>query len=104
MSKERLEEIIQDLPYSTRYMEEVRELTDYAREQAGRVQEWESIARTQHDAKLEIESHCLELDAQNKRYRETIEKIKESPRKAHSGSDCVDIIFEIIKELESEEG
>lgn len=43
-----------------------------------------------------------ELNKQNKRYREAIAKIKESPRKAHSGSDCVDIIFEIIEELESD--
>lgn len=39
---------------------------------------------------------------QNKRYRKAIERIKGAPRKAHSGSDCVDIIFEIIEELESE--
>lgn len=46
-----------------------------------------------------LEKDYLRLEQQNKRYREAIEKIKESPRKAHSGSDCVDIIFEIIEEL-----
>lgn len=39
-------------------------------------QEGERFSRTQHDAKLEIESHCLELDAQNKRYLEALEQVE----------------------------
>lgn len=50
-----------------------------------------------------VEQSKESLEEQNKRYREAIAKIKESPRKAHSGSDCVDIIFEIIEELEEDE-
>jgi len=103
MSKERLEEMLQDLPYSTRHVEEVRELADYAREKAERVQKLEEIkseaikqldVAQRRNERLEKRAQELEEDnenlqtlsninrkehmrihEQNKRYREAIENV-----------------------------
>src|SRR5699024_6636667 len=108
MSKERLEEITRkflDEGYTyNRYSAEPQQfdydmkwVLEYAKEQAERVQELEDIL--EQDARQGVLEGLYE---ENKRYREAIERIKEAPRKAHSGSDCVDIIFEIIEALESD--
>ena len=100
MSKD-LEEIIDDLPYSIRYSGEIEPFIKFAKEQAKRIErleedleESEKIAKMQHDAKIEIEKLCLDLEEKlkeqiesnwkldkinrmvmqkNKRYRETLE-------------------------------
>src|SRR5699024_5612818 len=112
MSKERLKEIEnkilqatneddEDVIYASICAESVLEdlqwTVGYAKEQIERVQELEDIL--EQDARQGVLEGLYE---ENKRYREAIERIKEAPRKAHSGSDCVDIIFEIIEALESE--
>ena len=68
MSKERLEELLDDLPYSIRHSGELEPLKQFAREQAERV------------SKQETRINNLTFDlavsrAQNKRYRGVLEEI-----------------------------
>lgn len=67
MSEEQLEKLLNDLPHSIRYSGELEALKQFAREQAGRVQELEDIIyQDERQAVLE------ELYEENRRYRATI--------------------------------
>src|SRR5699024_2730148 len=70
MNKERLNKILDDLPYSIRYSGDIEPLKKYAKEQAERVQELE----VRHYKQELIDEHIERLEQQNKRYREVIEK------------------------------
>jgi|SRR5690625_3673721 len=74
MTKERLAEIIDDLPYSVIKSGEMEELIVFAIEQADRVQE---LDKKNSDYWLEndtLHKSVRYLQQQNKRYREAIEK------------------------------
>lgn len=43
--------------------------------QAERLQEWKYIAKWQHDEKIKLEKFSLELENQNKRYRERVAQL-----------------------------
>lgn len=64
MSKERLEELLNDLPSSIRHSGELEPLKQFMREQAKRVQELECL-------EMRMEKH--KYKKQNKRYREALE-------------------------------
>src|SRR5699024_2445594 len=77
---ERLEDIINDLPYSIRHEGNVEALIDYAKEQAERVEELErELERIKVKYRVTKESHyncsksTSELEQQNERYREALE-------------------------------
>lgn len=69
MSKERLEELLDDLPYSIRHSGELEPLKQFAREQAERVQELERQQKKNDD-------YTWKLLMDIKRYREALEEIK----------------------------
>lgn len=80
---ERLEEIMNDLPYSIRHEGSVEALIEYAKEQAERVQGLEErgveiIKINQHEMKYRarVETRNIELEQQNKRYREYLVEAK----------------------------
>lgn len=73
MNKERLEEMLDDLPYSIRHSGESEPLKQFAREQAERVQELEDDYKVRQVEYLE--EHIDRLEQQNKRYREALEEI-----------------------------
>lgn len=75
MRDDKLQEIIELLPYSIRYSGEIEELLDYAREQAERVQELE-----EDNENLQILSDInrkehMRIHEQNKRYRALLERV-----------------------------
>lgn len=70
--KERLEEIIDDMPYSIRYSGELEPLIDYVKEQAERVQELEEHLQMSNQYVKKEREINTRLKEQNKRYRATI--------------------------------
>ena len=79
---ERLEDIINDLPYSIRHEGNVEALIDYAKEQDERVEELErELERIKVKYRVTKESHyncsksTSELEQQNELYREALEKL-----------------------------
>src|SRR5690625_2190891 len=91
MSIERLEEIIENLPYSIRYVGNVETLIKYTREQAVRalknaddlhVMELQLASeqkenKRDHQRIQEIEAKNWESIVQNKRYHEAMQELKE---------------------------
>src|SRR5699024_6762439 len=82
---ERLEDIINDLPYSIRHEGNVEALIDYAKEQAERLEELErELERIKVKYRVTKESHyncsksTSELEQQNERYRELIDGLYDS--------------------------
>ena len=73
MKDDKLQEIIELLPYSIRYSGEIEELLDYAKEQAERVQELEELIEDYKTVNKELHDRRKKLRKQNKRYREAIE-------------------------------
>ena len=78
MRDDKLQEIIELLPYSIRYSGEIEELLDYAKEQAERVQELE-------DKLARIRFVNNDYDKQNKRYREALVKLRNDIGKIKTG-------------------
>src|SRR5690625_5023960 len=73
MSKERLEELLDDLPYSIRHSGELDPLKQFAREQAERVRELEETNKKNYWIAADFKFENLLLEQQNKRYREALE-------------------------------
>lgn len=65
---EQLQDIVNDLPYSIRHNGSLEELIEYTKGQAERAQELEGFYKDMLD-------EATILNEQNKRYRETLEKI-----------------------------
>ncbi|HSH24218.1 MAG TPA: hypothetical protein VLA13_01570 [Massilibacterium sp.] len=105
MRDDKLQEIIELLPYSIRYTGEIEELLDYAREQAERVQELEEAIA---DYAYEIGKRKRALNKkneQNKRYREAIDYVMKSEIKHYDSVEqlLADVKYVIEKTLEGEE-
>ncbi len=113
MSKERLEELIDDITFVAKSYNGVESLINYAREQAERVQELEHDKEHHELIKERQEEEYRNVYEQNKRYREARGEIeflydrtcKKYPNPYESGRlDGLDIAMSIIDEaLEGEE-
>ena len=65
MKDDKLQEIIELLPYSIRYSGEIEELLDYAREQAERVNELETTVDFYQSALRDADRRVQELEEEN---------------------------------------
>ena len=70
---ERLEEILNDLPSSIRHSGELESLKKYAREQVERARELEETNKKNYWIAADFKFENLQLEQQNKRYREALE-------------------------------
>ena len=78
MREDKLQEIIELLPYSIRYSGEIEELLDYAKEQAELVQELEE---ERDEWKYTAQSYYMtnqELREQNEHYKQALNEILKS--------------------------
>src|SRR5690625_6926912 len=78
---ERLEELINELPYSIRHEGSVETLIKYSKEQAERVEELEQYTDNAvygfNEVYRQERKYAQKLEQQNKRYREARKKIEE---------------------------
>lgn len=88
MRDDKLQEIIELLPYSIRYSGEIEELLDYAREQAERVDELEEKLHFCEMTKLSmdsVEKYTEQIKSKNKRYREALVRLRNDINKQETG-------------------
>lgn len=98
MSKERLEELLNDLPYTIRHSGELEPLKQFAREQSEQVQELEDIIyKDERQAVLEG------MYEENKRYREALEYIADNKIEHGWNLKAVNCVVRARRALESEE-
>jgi|SRR5699024_2503677 len=110
----RLEEIINNLPYSIKHEGNAEKLIEYAKEQAERVQELEEKHK-EYVSFIESNNYNMDIEfeklyKQNKRYREALEEIvhqenlKETNVFGYDHEDISSYVEEVArKALEGEE-